>query len=39
MGVYQNTISLLELGRQKLNLDMAVKLGKALGTGYQKFME
>jgi DNA-binding XRE family transcriptional regulator len=39
MGVYQNTISLLELGRQKPNLDMAVKLGKALGTGYQKFLE
>jgi putative transcriptional regulator len=39
MGVYQNTISLLEIGKQKPNVDMAVKLGKALGTEHQKFLE
>jgi putative transcriptional regulator len=39
IGVYQNTISLLEIGKQKPNLDMAVKLGKALGTEHQKFLE
>jgi putative transcriptional regulator len=39
MGVYQNTISLLEIGKQKPNADMAIKLGKALGTEHQKFLE
>jgi DNA-binding XRE family transcriptional regulator len=39
MGVYQNTVSLLEIGKQKPNLDMAIKLGKALGTEHQKFLE
>jgi DNA-binding XRE family transcriptional regulator len=39
LGVRQNTISLLEIGKQKPNLDMAIKLGHALGTPHQSFLE
>jgi len=39
LGVRQNTISLLELGRQKPNLDMAVKLGHILKTPFQDLQE
>jgi DNA-binding XRE family transcriptional regulator len=39
MGVYQNTVSLLELGKQKPNQNMAIKLEKALGTDHQKFLQ
>jgi putative transcriptional regulator len=38
MGIAQNTVSLLESGRQKPKLDLAIKLGKALGTEHQKFL-
>jgi len=39
LGVRQNVISLLETGRQKPNLDMAIKLGQILKTPFQDFQE
>ena len=39
LGVSQNTVSLLETGRQKPNEDMAIKLGQILGTPFQNLLE
>jgi ribosome-binding protein aMBF1 (putative translation factor) len=39
IGVFQNTVSMLELGKQKPNENMAKKLEKALGAEHQKFLE
>ena len=39
LGVMQNVISLLETGRQKPNLDIAIKLGQALGFSHQSLLE
>lgn len=39
LGIRQNTISLLETGKQKPNLDMAVKLGQMLKTPFKNFMD
>jgi len=38
-GVRQNLISLLETGRQKPNLDLAIKLGQILKAPFKNFME
>ena len=39
LGVRQNTISLLETGRQKPDLDMAIKLGQILKTPFRNLFE
>jgi DNA-binding XRE family transcriptional regulator len=39
LGVWQNTVSLLETGKQKPNQDMAVKLGQILKAPVQNFVK
>ena len=39
LSTSQNTISLLESGKQKPNVDMAIKLGQILGTPFQDLMK
>jgi DNA-binding XRE family transcriptional regulator len=39
LGVRQNTVSLLETGRQKPNLDTAIKLGQIFETPHRNFFE
>ena len=39
LGASQNAVSLLETGRQKPNLDMAIKLGQILRTPFKGLLE